>query len=114
MDGLDLTVYWFPNTTDGFLLPNAEFFLGGIAGQEGIHTARYHALVNALPDDYSYLYVLAYDNAATPNLLEEIEVTAYDGVIGTYSAPASQNTTTLGPVTTCGVNSAEFGCPSGG
>ncbi|MGH9792449.1 MAG: hypothetical protein ACRD5W_14670, partial [Candidatus Acidiferrales bacterium] len=29
------------------LLPNGEFFLGGIAGQEGIHAARYFALVNA-------------------------------------------------------------------
>lgn len=39
------------------LLPNAEFFLGGIAGQEGIHAARYHGLVSAPADgsevDYS-------------------------------------------------------------
>ncbi len=39
------------------LLPNAEFFLPGIAGQEGIHAARYFALVNAAADgselDYS-------------------------------------------------------------
>jgi len=39
------------------LLPNAEFFLAGIAGQEGTHVARYHVLVNALTDgsevDYS-------------------------------------------------------------
>jgi hypothetical protein len=32
------------------LLPNADFFLPGIAGQEGIHAARYFALVNALAD----------------------------------------------------------------
>ncbi|MGH6690529.1 MAG: hypothetical protein ACREF4_07620, partial [Gammaproteobacteria bacterium] len=30
------------------LLPNGEFFLGGIAGQEGINAARYFALVNAV------------------------------------------------------------------
>ena len=29
------------------LLPNGEFFLGGIAGQEGTHVARYFGLVNA-------------------------------------------------------------------
>lgn len=32
------------------LLPNAEFFLGGISGQEGPHAARYFALVNAASD----------------------------------------------------------------
>ena len=40
--------------------------------------------------DYTYLYVLAYDNAATPNLLEEIYVTDYDGVVGSYTAPVTQ------------------------
>jgi hypothetical protein len=39
------------------LLPNAEFFLGGVAGQEGVHVSRYFALVNAAADgsevDYS-------------------------------------------------------------
>jgi hypothetical protein len=39
------------------LLPNSEFFLPGIAGQEGIHAARYYTLVNAVADgsevDYS-------------------------------------------------------------
>lgn len=29
------------------LLPNGEFFLGGVAGQEGIHVARYFGLINA-------------------------------------------------------------------
>ncbi len=32
------------------LLPNGEFFLGGIAGQEGTHAARYFKLVNAASD----------------------------------------------------------------
>jgi len=32
------------------LLPNAEFFLPGIAGQEGVAVARYFRLVNAAPD----------------------------------------------------------------
>jgi hypothetical protein len=45
--------------------------------------------------DYTYLYVLAYDNAATPNLLEEIEVTHYDGIIGAYNAPVTQSKTML-------------------
>lgn len=39
------------------LLPNSEFFLGGISGQEGTHAARYYALVAAASDgsevDYS-------------------------------------------------------------
>ncbi len=39
------------------LLPNSEFFLGGTAGQEGTHVARYFALVHAASDgsevDYS-------------------------------------------------------------
>jgi hypothetical protein len=39
------------------LLPNSDFFLNGLAGQEGTHAARYFALVNALGDgsevDYS-------------------------------------------------------------
>lgn len=39
------------------LLPNAEFFLAGLAGQEGTHVARYFALVNAAANgsevDYS-------------------------------------------------------------
>jgi hypothetical protein len=32
------------------LLPNSEFFLGGVAGQEGIYAARYYALANAASD----------------------------------------------------------------
>jgi hypothetical protein len=32
------------------LLPNSEFFLPGIVGQEGTHAARYFALVNAAAD----------------------------------------------------------------
>ncbi len=32
------------------LLPNSEFFLGGIGGQEGTHAARYFGLVNAATD----------------------------------------------------------------
>jgi len=39
------------------LLPNGEFFLAGLAGQEGIHVARYYTLANATADgsevDYS-------------------------------------------------------------
>jgi hypothetical protein len=39
------------------LLPNGDFFLAGLAGQEGTHAARYFALANAIADgsevDYS-------------------------------------------------------------
>jgi hypothetical protein len=41
------------------LLPNSEFFLGGIAGQEGTHVGRYFLLVNAAGDGSEVDHTLA-------------------------------------------------------
>lgn len=41
------------------LLPNSEFFLPGLAGQEGIHAARYFSLVNAAADGTEVDYLQA-------------------------------------------------------
>ena len=41
------------------LLPNSEFFLGGMAGQDGTHAARYYGLVNAASDGSEVDYAAA-------------------------------------------------------
>jgi hypothetical protein len=41
------------------LLPNSEFFLGGIPGQEGAHAPRYFSLRNAAPDGSEVDHLLA-------------------------------------------------------
>ncbi|MBM3316469.1 MAG: hypothetical protein FJY75_01325 [Candidatus Eisenbacteria bacterium] len=40
--------------------------------------------------DYTYLYVLAYDSDVPPNLLTEVQVELYDGIIGSYAAPVTE------------------------